>query len=235
MIRKAPNGITHRMGRLGIFPASFNPPTLAHLALIKEAMKQGKLDEILILLDIQAMDKEAVGAALEDRLIMLKKAFGRDPKVSIGLSNRGRFLEKIKPLREYYPAPISFFFIVGFDTILRVMDKKYYRNRKRSLDGLFKESRFLVASRDQFEETAFEMLFRKRENKKYRERASFFTLHPQISSLSSTLVREKMRKGRSINGLVPASIHQVIKRKNSTPKNSGRGKYGQKKIKDRFV
>jgi len=212
LIQKAPKGIK-REGRLGIFPASFNPPTLAHLALIKAAMKQGRLDEILILLDIQAMDKEPVGAAFEDRLAMLKKAFGRDPKVSIGLSNRGRFLEKIKPLRKYYPAPISFFFIVGFDTILRVMDKKYYRNRKRSLDGLFKESRFLVASRDQFEETAFEMLFRKRENKKYRERASFFTLHPQISSLSSTLVREKIGKGQSVGQFVPASILQFIKKK----------------------
>jgi hypothetical protein len=31
---------------------------------------------------------------------MLKKAFGRDPKASIGLSNRGRFLEKVKPQRK---------------------------------------------------------------------------------------------------------------------------------------
>ena len=120
-------------GRLGIFPASFNPPTMAHLALIREAKKQGNLDEILILLDIQAMDKEPVGATFEDRLTMLKKVFGRDPKVSIGLSNRGLFLEKLKPLRKYYPSPISFFFIVGFDTILRVMDKKYYPNRKEVL------------------------------------------------------------------------------------------------------
>jgi nicotinate (nicotinamide) nucleotide adenylyltransferase len=213
LFRKTPKGVSNRKGRLGIFPASFNPPTMAHLALIKEAMKQGKLDEILILLDIQAMDKEPVGAALEDRLTMLKKAFGRDPKVSIGLSNRGLFLEKIKPLRTYYPAPILFFFIVGFDTILRIIDKKYYRNRKRSLDGLFKESRFLVASRDQFEETAFEMLFRKRENKKYIERVSFFTLHPQISSLSSTLVRERIARGQSVDDWVPAAILPFIKEK----------------------
>lgn len=40
LIRKAPNGITHRMGQLGIFPASFNPPTLAHIALVREAIKK---------------------------------------------------------------------------------------------------------------------------------------------------------------------------------------------------
>jgi len=212
LIQKAPKGIK-REGRLGIFPASFNPPTLAHLALIKEAMKQGKLDEILILLDIQAMDKAPVGAAVEDRLTLLKKAFGRDPKVSIGLSNRGLFLEKIKPLRKYYPAPISFFFIVGFDTIVRVLDKKYYQNRSRSLDALFSQCQFLVANRGEYQERALEILFRRREIKAYKETVSFITVPERFSSVSSTLVREKMRKGQSINGLVPASIHQVIKKK----------------------
>jgi nicotinamide-nucleotide amidase len=213
MVRKAPRGISNQKGRLGIFPASFNPPTLAHLALIREAKKQGKLDEILVLLDIQAMDKEAVDATFEDRLAMLKEVFRRDPKVSIGLSNRGLFLEKIKPLRTYYPAPISFSFIVGFDTILRVMEKKYYRNRKPSLDGLFKESRFLVASRDQFEETAFEILFRKRENKGYSGRVAFFNLPRRFSTISSSLVRQRLAQGRPVVRWVPAVLLPFLKEK----------------------
>jgi nicotinate (nicotinamide) nucleotide adenylyltransferase len=213
MIRKAPRGSSNKTGRLGIFPASFNPPTLAHLVLIKEAMKQGRLDEILILLDIQAMDKEPVGAVFEDRLTMLKKAFGRDPKVSIGLSNRGLFLEKLDPLRKCYPSPICFFFIVGFDTILRVMDKKYYRNRKQSFDALFSRCQFLVANREEHQERALEILFRRREIKAYKEKVSFIKLPERFSSVSSTLVREKIRKGQSIDQLVPASIHQVIKKK----------------------
>jgi nicotinamide-nucleotide adenylyltransferase len=213
IIHKAPKGISWRKGRLGIFPASFNPPTLAHLALIKEAKKQGNLDEILILLDIQAMDKDPVGAALEDRLAMLRKAFGRDPKVSIGLSNRGLFLEKIKPLRTYYPAPISFSFIVGFDTILRVMDKKYYPNRKRSLDELLSQSRFLAANRGDQEREAFEELFGKPGNRRYKDKVSFFTLHPQISSLSSTLVRVRIARGQSVDDRVPAAILPFIKEK----------------------
>ena len=42
LIRKAPQGISGRKGRLGIFPASFNPPTMAHRALIREARKAGR-------------------------------------------------------------------------------------------------------------------------------------------------------------------------------------------------
>ncbi len=213
MIHKAPKGISNQKGRLGIFPASFNPPTLAHLALIREAKKQGKLDEILVLLDIQAMDKEPVDATFEDRLAMLKKVFRRDPKVSIGLSNQGLFLEKLRPLRALYPTSSELVFIVGFDTILRVMDKKYYRNRKKSLDELFKQSRFLVANRDHYEETAFEMLFRKRENKGYSGRVVFFNLSRRFSTISSSLVRQRLAQGRPVVRWVPAVLLPFLKEK----------------------
>lgn len=212
IVRKAPKGISNRTGRLGIFPASFNPPTLAHLTLIRKAEEQGNLDEVLVLLDIQAMDKEPVEAGFEDRLLMLKRVFGRNPKVSIGLSNRGLFVEKLKPLRQHYPSPILFFFVVGFDTILRVIESKYYTHRKRSLDELFKQCHFLVANREGHDKGAFVRLFDKLGNRRYRDKVSYLTLHPKISSLSSTLVRERIGKGQPANGLVPASIHQVIKR-----------------------
>ena len=202
-----------RKGRLGIFPASFNPPTLAHVALIREAIKKGRLDEVLVLLDIQAMDKEPVEATFEDRLTMLKKVFGKDPKISIGLSNQGLFLEKLKPLRALYPTSIELVFIVGFDTILRVMDKKYYRNRKRSLDELFEQSRFLVANRDHYEGTAFEILFRRRENKRYAGRVTFFTLPERFSTLSSSLVRQRLAQGQPVDEWVPASILPFLKEK----------------------
>ena len=213
LIRKASRGIASGRGRVGIFPASFNPPTMAHLALIRQAKKQGDLDEILILLDIQAMDKEPVGAKFEDRLTMVNKVFGRDPNISIGLSNRGLFLQKLSPLRQYYPHPVRFFFIVGFDTILRVIDKKYYRNRKQSLDALFSQCRFLVANRDQYEENALEILFRRRENKAYGERVSFIALPSKYSSLSSSLIRGTIKEGESISHLVPSSTYRYIREK----------------------
>ncbi len=213
IVRKASKGISGRTGRLGIFPASFNPPTMAHLALVRETRRQTNLDEILILLDIQAMDKAPVQAEFEDRLAMLKKVFGRDPEVSIGIANQGLFLQKLKPIRKYYPFPISISFIVGFDTILRVIDKKYYRNRKQSLDELFKKCRFLVANRDPYHQGALEILLRKRELKGYGKRISFITLPSEYSSLSSSVVRGKVKKGESVDRLVPSSVHRHIKEK----------------------
>ena len=212
-IRKAPRGIKGRKGRLGIFPASFNPPTMAHLALVRGAMKEGELDEILVLLDIQAMDKKPVEAKFDDRLKMLKGVFGRNQRVSIGLSSHGLFLEKISPLREIYPFPVELFFIVGLDTIFRVMDRKYYRNRKRSLDGLFSRSRFLVANRGELEQRAFESIFRKQENKRYLDKVSYFNLPPEFLHLSSTLVRKRIARNEPVDPFVPASVLHLIKKK----------------------
>jgi len=79
LIRRAPRGISAPKGRLGIFPASFNPPTKAHVALVREARKQYGLDEVLVLLDLQAMDKRIFGASLAHRLFMLSLLFRRDP------------------------------------------------------------------------------------------------------------------------------------------------------------
>ncbi len=210
LIRKASQGLRNRKGRLGILPASFNPPTKAHVALIREAMKRFNLDEVLVLLDLQAMDKHMIGASFEDRLRMLKILFEHHSRVSLGLSNRGLFAEKIAPLRRWYPSPIRFVFMVGFDTILRVMDRKYYRNRKRSLDRLFDECEFLVANRGEGERDSFEKLFLQQENEKYKRGATFFTLSKHFTSVSSSLVRERLGQGRSVKHLVPAPIFRFI-------------------------
>ena len=210
---KAPKGIKGQTGALGIFPASFNPPTKAHVALIREARKQANLDEILVLLDLQAMDKSLTGASYEERINMIEMVFRKDPKISIGISNRGLFLDKIEPLKGLYPARVHFTFIVGFDTILRVMDKKYYKNRKKSLNELFDQSCFLVTNRDDYEETAFEILFRERELKEYLKKITYFTLPARFSFHSSSSVRNKIAEGQPVHSLVPASVLRYIEKK----------------------
>jgi nicotinate (nicotinamide) nucleotide adenylyltransferase len=212
LIRRAPRGISAPKGRLGIFPASFNPPTKAHVALVREARKQYDLDEVLVLVDLQAMDKRVFGTSLPDRLFMLGLLFGRDPKISIGLSNRGLFLEKIKSVRKLFPSHVTIYFIVGFDTILRVIHKKYYRNRERSLGSLFKACQFLVANRGGDEKEAFGRLFKERANQRYKRRVSFFTLPKRLSSISSSLVRNRIKEGKPVEDLVSSSIRRHIEK-----------------------
>ena len=210
LVRKAPQGASRQKGRLGVFPASFNPPTQAHLALISKARRFRKLDEILVLLDAQAMDKEITGAPLEDRLIMLKKLFQRNPKVSIGISNRGLFVEKLGPLRRLYLLSVDFVFVVGFDTVVRIMDKKYYPNRDEALDKLFGLCEILVAGRERDGVDSFEDFFTKRENRRYRDKVSWITLSSKFSFHSSSLVRKGIAEGQPVDDMVPPTILRYI-------------------------
>jgi nicotinamide-nucleotide adenylyltransferase len=213
LVRRAPQGITKRRGRLGIFPASFNPPTQAHLALIRKARRLGNLDEMLVLLDVQAMDKSIIGAGLEDRVLMLERVFQRDLKVSIGVSNRGLFVEKLTPLRAAYPSPVVFTFIVGFDTIVRVMDKRYYSNRDKTLGRLFGQCEFLVANREGKEKHSFEKFLGREENRPYRDKVSFITLPSRFSFVSSSLIRENLQEGKSVQDGLPVPILRFIREK----------------------
>jgi len=210
LVRRAPQGITKRRGRLGIFPASFNPPTQAHLALIRKARRLGNLDEMLVLLDVQAMDKSIIGAGLEDRVLMLERVFQRDLKVSIGVSNRGLFVEKLTPLRAAYPSPVVFTFIVGFDTIVRVMDKRYYSNRDKTLGRLFGQCEFLVANREGKEKHSFEKFLGREENRPYRDKVSFITLPSRFSFVSSSLIRENLQEGKPVRDWVPSVVLRFI-------------------------
>jgi nicotinic acid mononucleotide adenylyltransferase len=116
-------------------------------------------------------------------------------------------------LRERYASPVEFVFIVGFDTIVRVMDKKYYKSHKRALDRLFLECRFLIANRGEQEKEAFRKLFQERGNGKYLGRVSYLTLPERFTFLSASLVRGRVRKQESITDLVPAPILRFIRRK----------------------
>jgi len=210
LIRRAPRGTSAPNGRLGIFPASFNPPTKAHVALVREARRQCGLDEVLVLLDLQAMDKRIFGASLAHRLFMLSLLFRKDPKISMGLSNRGLFVEKLRPLRKHYPASTAFFFMVGFDTALRVMNKRYYRNHSRSLRQLFRKSHLLIANRREQDEKFFQELFDLPEHRPFRNRVGFFRLPKAFSTHSSSLVRGKIQQGESVSEWVPPIILRFI-------------------------
>lgn len=210
VVRKAAQAIPPRRRRLGIFAASFNPPTKAHTALIDEARELYRLHEVLVLLDAQAMDKEIIGADLVERLTMVQELFRMDPKISIGVSNRGLFAEKLAPLRNLYPLPVILFFIVGFDTIVRVMDRRYYGGQETILDTLFEQSRFLVANRGKGDREEFEILLQDPINRKYKEKVSFLNLPKEFSSISSSLIREKLRMNQPIDDLVPSPVLRFI-------------------------
>src|SRR5215813_2819077 len=198
--------------RLGIFSSSFNPPTTAHVELIRLATDTFSLDEILALAGKTNADKTAYDCQLEDRVAMLELTFAEQPRISIGISSHAFYVDILEALYLKYPAQTDLHFIVGFDTFERVLDfgdqysKRFHRafkGRTEALSFLFSKSTFIVAGRAGAGAERVELLVR-REKAVPPDRVKYLDFPDDLGDLSATEVRRRLREGLSIQGLVPA-------------------------------
>lgn len=56
--------------------------------------------------------------------------------VDVAVTKHARFLDKAKELETHYEGVDEFVFLVGFDTLVRIFDIKYYPEDRHRLDGL---------------------------------------------------------------------------------------------------
>ena len=140
---------------LFILDSSFNPPTTAHLHLACSALastdevRYPRPRRLLLLLATKNADKGAVGSGAQGRVGMMKvlagdvAAAGRagggegsaaaggggesEDGIDIALTPHARFVEKAEAIRgESVYAEAKRVFILGFDTLARLVDTKYY-------------------------------------------------------------------------------------------------------------
>ena len=67
-----------------------------------------------------------------------------------------------------------------------------------------------MANRGELDQERFETLLEDPGNHKYKNRISFLVLPDGFSSISSSLVRERLREGKPIDDLVPSPILRFI-------------------------
>jgi Cytidylyltransferase-like len=74
--------------RFGVYPGSFNPPTVAHLAIVEEARRVGGLDRIDLVVSQSPLGKPAVTVpSLEDRLEVLREVARNRPGLGVRLTS----------------------------------------------------------------------------------------------------------------------------------------------------
>lgn len=129
--------------RICILDSSFNPPHLGHFALAKEALRypfEGSTSHtlLLLLLSVKNVDKAPVPASFEHRLNMMYLMAqymeqNLHVDVSIGLTSHAKFVDKAvsvnQHLKSLFPdnyLAMKLTFLVGFDTLIRILDPKYY-------------------------------------------------------------------------------------------------------------
>jgi nicotinate (nicotinamide) nucleotide adenylyltransferase len=204
--------------RVGVFASSFNPLTSAHVELMLRAIRTYELDEVLALAGVANADKRSYECPLEDRLAMLLLAFGDVPAMSIGVSSHAYFVDVVEGLEHLYPTETEFYFILGFDTFERVLDlegryiPRYHRSfpdRNEALRFLLERSRLIVAGRAGAADPEVGALIRN-EAREIAERILYLEIPSEIAARSATEVRDLIRSGQSIAGLVPPVVETYI-------------------------
>ena len=205
---------THRISetgkKLGVFSGSFNPITVAHIKMFDEARKEFNLDEMLLLLAKANVDKSEFGMPLAGRILTLKRYADAGNHVSIGIASHGRYIDKVSALKAVYPENTEFHFIVGYDTLVRIFDAKYYTDMKVELKDLFSKCRFIVANRDNVGIATIKEYLNQPTLKPYSPYIDYLILPDFYAEISSTEVRDRIERGESISHLVPSVVQHYF-------------------------
>jgi len=182
--------------RLGVFPGTFNPLTVAHVALARAAL--ARVDEVLFTLPRNLPHKEYTGASFTQRLDMLRAALGAEQSFSIGVSELGLFCQIARECRKTYSESVRLSFLCGRDAAERIANWDY--GRPGAFREMLADFNLLVASRDGEYSPPPEIA----------PAVVPLTLPCALDDISATEVRARIRRGDPWEHLVPESIHDQV-------------------------
>jgi len=201
----APNSPVPRGGII-VFPGSFNPPTTAHLALLKDArqftrfqaLSRGKHEimQLYAAMSKHIVDKDNVERPLMlDRIMLLDTVLRhRFRHAGVLLFNRGLYVEQAEAVRNTFPRVTRLLFLIGFDKIVQILDPHYYEDRDAALHALFSLAELLVAPRGGAGAEALAALLNRPENKSFAPYIHVLPFSSAYRDISSTHLREHPSK-----------------------------------------
>jgi nicotinic acid mononucleotide adenylyltransferase len=181
--------------KIVVFPGSFNPPTSAHIALLKQAWQYARRHgtmQIYAAISKHTTDKESVQRPLLlDRIILLESVLRHHLRhTGIMLFNRGLYVEQAEAVHSAYPWVTRLYFLVGFDKIVQIFDPRYYKDRDLALHELFNLAEFLVAPRGKAGSADLTKLLERPENRQFAGHIHTLPLSAAYRDISSTRIRQ---------------------------------------------
>ncbi|HEY2302841.1 MAG TPA: hypothetical protein VGH66_13165 [Acidimicrobiales bacterium] len=138
------------MSGIGVYPGSFDPPTVAHLAIAEAARDQAGLDRVVLAVSRQALGKgQGAGPRLADRLAVLTAIADRLGWLGVVLTDR----QLIADVSAGYDAVI-----VGADKWAQILDPVWYESLEARDAAVARLPRVLVAPRPPFSPTGIKLL-----------------------------------------------------------------------------
>ena len=124
---------------IGAYPGTFDPPTVAHLAIAEAALRQGGLDRVCLVVSQSPLGKDPAVPSLEHRLSVLEVIASSRPWLDVAVTSD----QLIADLARGYDAVI-----MGTDKWQQVCDPVWYGGSVRARDAVLDSlPRVLLAHR----------------------------------------------------------------------------------------
>lgn len=197
------------MMRIGIFGGTFDPPHAGHKKYADELKVRLSLDKLLVIPTSTPPHKEKVNSAsAEDRLNMVKILFGNDTDVEvsdmeIARGGKSYTYETVTLLHGIYPDD-ELIFLLGSDMLF-----SFHSWRKP--DVILSHVKICAVTRNG--EISEEELGEYVEKHFPDSKERFITCDFDPIELSSTQIRDAIRDGESVEGLLDAEVLKYIKEK----------------------
>jgi nicotinate-nucleotide adenylyltransferase len=189
---------TEKSHEIAILGGSFNPPTIAHQAIIAACLKRPEFDEVWVMPSGERYDKD-IDASDNDRLAMLqamkRDVFANDPRLSIsdfemGLPRPSETYRTVGALAAAH-ADTRFWFVYGADSYQTMPSWRHGDELRAKLS-------MLVIARPGYampEST---------------ERIRHLQMPEAVTHYSSTIVREAVRAEQRIEDFVCGAVARYI-------------------------
>lgn len=184
-----------RPSRLGVLPGSFNPVTVAHMALARAALRH--VDEVVFVLPRVFPHKNYQGATFAERVELLLLATAAEAAFSIAAADGGLFIEIARECREAYGDGVRLSFLCGRDAAERIVGWDY--GRPGAVAEMLREFDLLVAGRNGAYEPPLE------------HAASVQAIEVGCDEVSATEARERIGRGEGWEELVPPEIRERVR------------------------
>lgn len=181
------------MKEIGILGGTFDPPHIGHLIIAEEVRRALALEEIWFIPSYEPPHKAEATINAKTRLNMLSLAienncsFKINP-IEIQRKEKSYTIHTMEILTQQYPQT-NFYFIIGADMV------EYLPNWYK-IDELIELVTFVGVEREGFS---------------VKSSYPILTVKIPMINISSSMLRERLRKGESAQYLIPDKVYRYIK------------------------
>lgn len=210
------------MQKIGLFGGTFDPVHYGHLAVGKAALDQLDLDQLIFIPAPSPPHKqEEKITPFYQRLAMLELAIGHDQGFSVSPIEAERqgpsyTIDTLAILRRRLERDATFFYVIGLDAFAEIYTWKEYQR-------LLHEVSFVVIDRPSHDnKTCEEVVLSDLHGYsttgkgcwRHEDGSVIYRLAMEPVDVSSTAIRELLRKGEAVEGMVPPAVIDYIQENN---------------------